>query len=63
MEKRYKNIVLFFSVITAIVFIGFSPTYFSHFPNFEGFVNSKFSWQAGLGAFSYSKSEVPNVIN
>jgi REP element-mobilizing transposase RayT len=30
--------------------------------NSKGFVNRKFSWQAGYGAFSYSKSEVPNVI-
>jgi REP element-mobilizing transposase RayT len=31
--------------------------------NSKGFLNGKFSWQAGYGAFSYSKSEVPNVIN
>jgi len=31
--------------------------------NSKGFVNRKFSWQAGYGAFSYSKLEVPNVIN
>jgi len=36
MEKEYKNIALFFAVIAAIVLIGFFPTYFSHFPNFEG---------------------------
>uniref|UniRef100_UPI00404843DD IS200/IS605 family transposase n=1 Tax=Mariniflexile sp. TaxID=1979402 RepID=UPI00404843DD len=30
--------------------------------NNKGFVNGKFSWQAGFGAFSYSKSELPNVI-
>ncbi|CAM3302710.1 IS200/IS605 family transposase [Aequorivita lipolytica] len=31
--------------------------------NQKGFVNRKFSWQAGYGAFSYSKSDVQNVIN
>ena len=31
--------------------------------NTNGFVNGKFSWQAGYGAFSYSKSEVTYVIN
>ncbi len=30
--------------------------------NDQGFVNGKFSWQAGYGAFSYSKSQVPYVI-
>lgn len=31
--------------------------------NNKKFVNGKFAWQAGFGAFSYSKSELPNVIN
>ncbi len=31
--------------------------------NNKGFVNGKFSWQSGYGAFSYSKSELPSVIN
>lgn len=31
--------------------------------NSKGFVYGKFSWQAGFGAFSYSKSELPNVIH
>lgn len=31
--------------------------------NNKGFVNGKFSWQAGYGAFSYSKNQLPNVIN
>lgn len=31
--------------------------------NNQGFVTGRFSWQAGYGAFSYSKSEVPIVIN
>ena len=26
-------------------------------------VKGRFSWQAGYGAFSYTKSQVPNVIN
>ena len=30
--------------------------------NTRGFVNGKFSWQAGYGAFSYSKDQVPRVI-
>ncbi len=31
--------------------------------NNKNFVNGKFSWQSGYGAFSYSKSDVPKVIN
>jgi len=31
--------------------------------NSKGLVNGKFSWQSGYGAFSYSKSDVQNVIN
>lgn len=29
----------------------------------KGFVQGKFAWQAGYGAFSYSKADVPRVIN
>jgi putative transposase len=31
--------------------------------NEKKFVKGKFSWQEGYGAFSYSKSQVPNVMN
>jgi putative transposase len=31
--------------------------------NDRKFIRGKFSWQEGYGAFSYSKSEVPTVIN
>lgn len=30
--------------------------------NESGLVKSKFSWQEGFGAFSYSKSQIPKVI-
>ena len=30
--------------------------------NEKGFLNCRFSWQEGFGAFSYSKSQLPNVI-
>lgn len=30
--------------------------------NQQGYLKSRFSWQAGYGAFSYSKSQVPKVI-
>ncbi len=30
--------------------------------NEKGFTKSRFSWQAGYGAFSYAKSEIANVI-
>ena len=30
--------------------------------NRKGFLQDKFSWQAGYGAFSYSKSQLPDVI-
>ena len=31
--------------------------------NEKGFLKSRFSWQEGYGAFSYSKSQIPNVID
>lgn len=31
--------------------------------NNKKFVNGKFSWQSGYGAFSYSKSDIPKVVN
>jgi REP element-mobilizing transposase RayT len=31
--------------------------------NSKDLINGKFSWQAGFGAFSYSKSDLPRVIN
>ena len=34
----------------------------SEWINKRGFANGKFSWQAGYGAFSYAKSQVPIVI-
>ena len=30
--------------------------------NRKGFLSDKFSWQAGYGAFSYSKSQLPGII-
>ncbi|MDX9694516.1 MAG: IS200/IS605 family transposase [Bacteroidales bacterium] len=30
--------------------------------NEKGFVNGKFEWQSGFGAFSYSDSQVDNVV-
>jgi REP element-mobilizing transposase RayT len=30
--------------------------------NRKGFLFDKFSWQAGYGAFSYSKSQLPDII-
>ncbi|MFB6318781.1 IS200/IS605 family transposase [Saccharicrinis sp. FJH54] len=31
--------------------------------NERKFVNGRFSWQEGYGAFSYSKSQLPGIIN
>jgi len=31
--------------------------------NEKRFLKCRFSWQEGFGAFSYSKSQIPNVIN
>lgn len=31
--------------------------------NKKGFIKSKFSWQAGYGAFSYSQSQIERVVN
>jgi putative transposase len=33
------------------------------FINQEKFIRSKFNWQAGYGAFTYSKSHIDNVYN
>jgi len=30
--------------------------------NRQGFIGTKFQWQSGYGAFSYSRSQVPQVI-
>ncbi len=35
----------------------------SRWINQKGFVCGRFSWQEGYGAFSYSKSDLPNVVN
>jgi putative transposase len=35
----------------------------SYWINQKGFTQGKFSWQEGYGAFSYSKGQVPTVIN
>ena len=34
----------------------------SEWINKNGFTDQPFSWQSGYGAFSYAKSELPNVI-
>jgi REP element-mobilizing transposase RayT len=34
----------------------------SKFINEQGWMKTKFSWQDGFGAFSYSKSQLPEVI-
>ncbi len=36
--------------------------YSSKWINKKGFVQGEFSWQFGYGAFSYAKSDLPNVI-
>ncbi|HRI84275.1 MAG TPA: IS200/IS605 family transposase [Ignavibacteria bacterium] len=35
----------------------------TNFINENGFLNRKFSWQNGYGAFSYSQSHIKNVYN
>ena len=35
----------------------------SRFINEKGWVNGKFEWQTGFGSFSYSNSQLTNVIN
>ena len=34
----------------------------SQWINKQGFVKGRFSWQSGYGAFSYSKSQIPQVV-
>ncbi len=36
--------------------------YSSKWINQKGFIRSRFSWQEGYGAFSYSKSQIINVV-
>lgn len=38
MEKEYRGIVMLFGMVAAVVLIGFYPTYFILFPQFEGLV-------------------------
>jgi REP element-mobilizing transposase RayT len=57
------------------IFIGFSPdialsaligdvkSCTTNFINERKFTAGNFSWQSGFGAFTYSKSQVPNVIS
>ena len=33
------------------------------FINYKKWVNGKYNWQKGFGAFSYSHSQIPKVIN
>lgn len=35
----------------------------SRWINQKGFVRGRFSWQEGYGAFSYSKGDVPRVVD
>lgn len=35
----------------------------SNFINKQGWIRGKFNWQEGFGAFSYSKSQISDVIN
>ena len=35
----------------------------SNFINSQKFIKTKFSWQEGYGAFSYSHSQIRNVYN
>lgn len=35
----------------------------SNFINGQGWIKGKFNWQEGFGAFSYSKSQLDDVIN
>jgi hypothetical protein len=35
----------------------------SRFINEKSWINGKFEWQAGFGAFSYNHSQLTNVIN
>ncbi len=57
------------------LFVGFSPeialsdlvgvikSNTTNFINDQKLVAGKFSWQRGFGAFTYSKSQVPRVVN
>lgn len=74
-EKESKPLAIYCMPDHTHLFVGLNPTQniadlvrdvkanASKFINEEGFLRQKFEWQSGYGAFSYSKSHVPAVIN
>ena len=74
-SKNQKSIIVNGVEDHVHIFVGLSPTMnisdlvrdiknnSSKFINERKFINSKFSWQEGYGAFSYAHSQVENVYN
>lgn len=74
-NKRQKAIIVNGMPDHIHIFVGFQPSLTisdlvrdvknnsSKFINEKGWVNGKFSWQEGYGAFSYSQSQIENVYN
>lgn len=74
-NKRQKAIIVNGMPDHIHIFVGLQPSISisdlvrdvknssSKFINEKGWVNGKFSWQEGYGAFSYSHSQIENVYN
>jgi len=74
-KKGQKSIIVNGMLDHVHVFIGLKPSMSvsdiirdiknnsSNFVNDNKFVNNKFSWQEGFGAFSYGQSQIKNVYD
>lgn len=75
-QKREQKLLAIFCMPDHVhIFIGMKPSIAisdlvrdikagsSQFINEQKWINQKFNWQEGFGAFSYSKSQVDNVVN
>ena len=73
-ERDHKPLAIYCMLDHTHLLVGVRPTqsisdlvrdvkaFSSKFINKEGFLKQKFEWQGGYGAFSYSKSHLPAVI-
>ncbi len=74
-EKKHKPLAIYCMPDHTHILIGLNPTESistlvqqvkansSGFINEQKWVQGKFNWQEGYGAFSYSRSQIDNVVN